>query len=44
VHEPPLSIVWPCALDVSAYLALGQQVEVDEHALALPARVRPTDA
>jgi len=27
-----LSIVWPCALDVSAYLALGRQVEVGEHA------------
>ena len=29
---PPLSIVWPSALDVSAYLALGRQVEVGEHA------------
>jgi hypothetical protein len=28
----PLSIVWPWALDVSAYLALGRQVEVGEHA------------
>jgi len=32
VHVPPLSIVWPCGLDVSAYLALGRQVEVGEHA------------
>jgi hypothetical protein len=26
-----LSIVWRCRLDVSAYLALGQQIEVGEH-------------
>jgi Domain of unknown function (DUF6431) len=32
VPVPPLSIVWLCALDVSAYLALGRQVEVGEHA------------
>jgi len=32
VRYPPLSIVWRCALDVSAYVALGQQVEVGEHA------------
>ena len=32
MHVPPLSIVWPCGLDVSAYLALGRQVEVGEHA------------
>jgi hypothetical protein len=32
VRTPPLSIVWPCGLEVSAYLALGQQVEVGEHA------------
>jgi hypothetical protein len=29
---PPLSIVWRCPLDVSAYLTLGQQIEVGEHA------------
>ena len=28
--NPPLSIVWPCRLGVSAYLALGQQIEVGE--------------
>jgi hypothetical protein len=27
-----LSIVWQCQLDVSAYLAQGQQIEVGEHA------------
>jgi transposase-like protein len=27
-----VSIVWQCPLDVSAYVALGQQVEVGEHA------------
>jgi Domain of unknown function (DUF6431) len=27
-----LSIVWPCLLDVSTYVALGQQVEVGDHA------------
>jgi transposase-like protein len=27
-----VSIVWQCPLDVSAYLALGQQIEVGEHA------------
>ena len=27
-----MSIVWRCPLDVSAYVALGQQVEVGEHA------------
>ena len=27
-----VSIVWRCPLDVSAYLALGQQIEVGEHA------------
>jgi len=27
-----LSIVWQCPLDVSAYLALGQQIEAGEHA------------
>ena len=32
MRVPPLSIVWPCAFDVSAYLALGRQVEVGEHA------------
>jgi hypothetical protein len=26
-----VSIVWRCGLDVSAYLALGQQIEVGEH-------------
>ena len=47
----PVSIVWQCRLDVSAYLALGQQVELGEHActdcgqlrgwvLALGARAR----
>jgi Domain of unknown function (DUF6431) len=30
VASAPLSIVWLCRLDVSAYLALGQQVEVGE--------------
>jgi len=29
---PPLAIVWQCGLDASAYLALGQQIEVGEHA------------
>ena len=28
----PVSIVWQCPLNVSAYLALGQQIEVGEHA------------
>jgi hypothetical protein len=28
---PPLSIVWPCPLAVSAYLALGQHIEVGDH-------------
>ena len=32
MRYPPLSIVWPCALDVSAYLALGRQVEVGDQA------------
>jgi len=32
VRYPPLSIVWQCPLDVSAYVALGQQIEVGEHA------------
>jgi transposase-like protein len=32
VRYPPLSIVWQCPLGVSAYLALGQQIEVGEHA------------
>src|SRR6266508_5958211 len=32
VHLPPLSIVWRCGLDLSAYLVLGRQVEVGEHA------------
>jgi hypothetical protein len=32
VHEPPLSIVWRCELDVSAYVALGRQVEPGDHA------------
>ena len=32
MRYPPLSIVWRCALDVSAYVALGQQVEVGEQA------------
>ena len=31
MHTPPLSIVWPCGLDVSDYLALGQQVGVGDH-------------
>jgi hypothetical protein len=29
---PPLSIVWPCPLAVSAYLALGRLVEMGDHA------------
>ena len=29
---PPLSIVWQCRLDVSTYIALGQQIEVGEQA------------
>lgn len=29
---PPLSIVWRCQLDVSTYVALGQQIEVGEQA------------
>ncbi len=32
----PVSIVWRCPLDVSAYLALGQQIEVGEHACPGP--------
>lgn len=32
VRVPPWSIVWPCGLDVAAYLALGQQAEVGKHA------------
>ncbi len=32
MRYPPLSIVWQCPLDVSAYVALGQQIEVGEHA------------
>ncbi len=32
----PVSIVWRCPLDVSAYLALGQQIEVGEHACPDP--------
>jgi len=28
----PVSIVWRCEFDVSAYVALGRQVEVGEHA------------
>jgi hypothetical protein len=32
VRYHPVSIVWQCPLDVSAYLALGQQIEVGEHA------------
>jgi hypothetical protein len=31
-----VSIVWRCLLDVSAYVALGQQVEVGEHACPGP--------
>ena len=31
-----VSIVWRCPLDVSAYLALGQQIEVGEHACPGP--------
>lgn len=31
-----VSIVWRCPLDVSAYVALGQQVEVGEHACPGP--------
>jgi hypothetical protein len=27
---PMSSIVWQCGLDVSAYLALGRQIEVGE--------------
>ena len=29
--RPPLSIVWPWPLEVSAYLALGQHIEVGDH-------------
>ncbi len=29
---PPLSIVWRCRLEVSTYIALGQQIEVGEQA------------
>jgi hypothetical protein len=32
VQFPPLSIVWRCQLDVSTYIALGQQIEVGEQA------------
>jgi transposase-like protein len=32
VRYPPLSIVWQCQLDVSAYVALGQQIDVGEQA------------
>ncbi len=32
MRYPPLSIVWQCPLDVSVYVALGQQFEVGEHA------------
>ena len=32
----PVSIVWRCPLDVSAYLALGQQIEVGEQACPGP--------
>lgn len=32
MQAPPLSIVWRCELGVSAYVALGRQVEVGEHA------------
>jgi hypothetical protein len=32
VQVSPLSIVWPCPLAVSAYLALGQQIEMGRHA------------
>jgi hypothetical protein len=32
VQIHPVSIVWRCPLDVSAYVALGQQIEVGEHA------------
>jgi transposase-like protein len=32
VRYHPVSIVWRCEFDVSAYVALGRQVEVGEHA------------
>jgi hypothetical protein len=32
VQVSPLSIVWPCPLAVSAYLALGQHVEMGDQA------------
>lgn len=32
----PVSIVWRCPLDVSAYVALGQQIEVGEQACPGP--------
>ena len=32
----PVSIVWHCPLDVSAYVALGQQIEVGEQACPGP--------
>jgi Domain of unknown function (DUF6431) len=32
VQFPPLSIVWRCQLDVSTYIALGQQIEVGDQA------------
>ncbi len=32
MRYPPLSIVWRCQLDVSTYVALGQQIEVGEQA------------
>jgi hypothetical protein len=32
VRYPPLFIVWRCQLDVSTYVALGQQIEVGEQA------------
>jgi len=36
VRIHPVSIVWRCPLDVSAYLALGQQMEVGEQACPGP--------
>jgi hypothetical protein len=36
VQIHPVSIVWRCPLGVSAYLALGQQIEVGEHACPGP--------
>ena len=36
MQNHPLSIIWRCALDVSAYVALGQQIEVGEQACPGP--------